>query len=90
MALVLCLMLGTGLRFVGLTRGISDFDPSGQSDHQTFYHFHPDEETLIRGALAFAGVLPGAALFWRVGRTLGDFLYRGGAGRGATGSFFHR
>jgi hypothetical protein len=78
-------MLGTGLRFVGLTRGISDFDPSGQSDQQTFYHFHPDEETLIRaalalessfappltaygllplymlrGALAFTGVLPGA------------------------------
>ncbi len=45
-------MLGTGLRFVGLTRGISDFDPSRQSDQQTFYHFHPDEETLIRAALA--------------------------------------
>ena len=78
-------MLGTGLRFVGLTRGISDFDPSGQSNQQTFYHFHPDEETLIRaalalessfappltaygllplymlrGALAFTGILPGA------------------------------
>ena len=51
LALVWCLMLGTGLRFVGLTRGISDFDPSRQSDQQTFYHFHPDEETLIRAAL---------------------------------------
>ena len=51
LASVLCLMLGTGLRFVGLTRGISDFDPSRQSDQQTFYHFHPDEETLIRAAL---------------------------------------
>ena len=71
LALVLCLMLGTGLRFVGLTRGISDFDPSTQSDQQTFYHFHPDEETLIRAALvldsSFAppltayGLLP---LYW--------------------------
>ena len=43
-----------------MTRGISDFDPTRQFDQQTFDHFHPDEETLIRGALAFTGVLPGA------------------------------
>ena len=57
LALVLCLMLGTGLRFVGLTRGISDFDPSRQSDQQTFYHFHPDEEALIRLALVLESSL---------------------------------
>ena len=52
-ALIVCLLLGGGLRFVGLTRGIGDFDPSGRSDHlQTFYNFHPDEETLIRAGLA--------------------------------------
>lgn len=50
--LVCCLILGGSLRFVGLTRGISDFDPTGLSARQTFYHFHPDEETLIRAALA--------------------------------------
>ncbi len=52
-ALIVCLVLGGGLRFAGLTRGIGDFDPSGRSDHlQTFYNFHPDEETLIRAGLA--------------------------------------
>ena len=48
LGLLFCLILGAGLRFVGLTRGISDFDPAGRSDRQAFYHFHPDEETLIR------------------------------------------
>lgn len=51
LGLLFCLILGAGLRFVGLTRGISDFDPAGRSDRQAFYHFHPDEETLIRAAL---------------------------------------
>ncbi|MEE3259812.1 MAG: glycosyltransferase family 39 protein [Candidatus Latescibacterota bacterium] len=52
LVLVLCLILGGGLRLVGLTRGISDFDPAGRAGQTTFYHFHPDEETLIRAALA--------------------------------------
>ena len=55
--LVACLLLGGGLRLIGLTRGISDFDPSGRSGQTHFYHFHPDEETLIRAALALASPL---------------------------------
>ena len=49
--LIALLVLAGGLRFVGLTRGESDFDPSGQAGAEVYYHFHPDEETLVRAAL---------------------------------------
>jgi hypothetical protein len=84
-------MLRTGLRFVGLTRGISDFDPNGQSNQQTFYHFHPDEETLIRAGLAlessFAPPLTAyGQLLWgdcaTVGRAWEDGACTGGASAG--------
>ena len=42
--LVLCLVLGFSLRFVGLTRGDS-------STGGAFHHFHPDETTLVQTAL---------------------------------------
>ena len=45
-ALVLCLLLGVGLRFVGLTRGTSDFvlpEASNEGVNSAFYAFHPDE-----------------------------------------------
>ena len=51
----LCLLLGAGLRFAGLTRGTSDFvlpEARQQGVERAFYTFHPDEETLIRAALA--------------------------------------
>ena len=47
-------LLGAALRFTGLTRGISDFVLQEQADtgiQTSFYHFHPDEDTLIRAAL---------------------------------------
>ena len=49
---ILCIILGCSLRFVGLTRGDSSFvlDESGQSE-RAFYHFHPDETALIQAAL---------------------------------------
>jgi len=49
---ILCLILGCSLRFVGLTRGDSSFviDGSSQSE-RAFYHFHPDETALIQAAL---------------------------------------
>ena len=49
---ILCLILGCSLRFVGLTRGDSSFvlDGSGQSE-RAFYHFHPDETALIQAAI---------------------------------------
>ena len=48
---ILCIVLGCSLRFVGLTRGDSSFvlDKSGQSESAS-YHFHPDETALIRAA----------------------------------------
>ena len=46
---VLCLLLGVGLRFAGLERGTSDLGPSGGSE---YYSFHPDEATLVRAAVA--------------------------------------
>ena len=48
---ILCIILGCSLRFVGLTRGDSSFvlDKSGQSE-SAFYHFHPDETALIQAA----------------------------------------
>lgn len=45
----LCLLLGVGLRFVGLERGTSDLGPSGGSE---YHSFHPDEATLVRAAIA--------------------------------------
>ena len=49
---ILCIVLGCSLRFVGLTRGDSSFilDESGQSE-KAFYHFHPDETALIQAAI---------------------------------------
>lgn len=50
-----CLVLGAGLRLVGLTRGTSDFilseERRGGAD-EAFYTFHPDEDLVIRTALA--------------------------------------
>ena len=49
-----CLVLGCALRFVGLTRGTSDFvlpSPARTGSGEAFYNFHPDEETLVRAAL---------------------------------------
>ena len=44
-------VLAAALRFSGLTRGESDFVPSGEVGAAAYYHFHPDEETLVRAAL---------------------------------------
>ena len=52
--LVLCLVMGSYLRLVGWTRGTSDFllpEDARAGVKQTFYQFHPDEETLVRKAL---------------------------------------
>ena len=50
--LILILLCGCALRFTGLTRGESDFVPSERrGSDRAFYHFHPDEETLIGTAL---------------------------------------
>ncbi len=52
--LILCLVLGGALRFVGLTRGDSSFVPAGPdraAGEDAFYHFHPDETTLVQTAL---------------------------------------
>ena len=54
LCLILCLILGCSLRFVGLTRGDSSFvlNGTGQSEaSKAFYHFHPDETTVIQAAL---------------------------------------
>ncbi len=54
------LLAGLYLRCVGLTRGLSDFVlPEGPSagEGNAFYHFHPDETTLIHGALALSNPL---------------------------------
>jgi tetratricopeptide (TPR) repeat protein len=48
-------LLGAALRFAGLTRGESDFvlpEHNKSGLRTSFYHFHPDEEYLIRAALA--------------------------------------
>lgn len=45
------LVLAAALRFSGLGRGESDFTPSGEAEAKAYYHFHPDEETLVRAAL---------------------------------------
>ena len=52
--LVLALVLGFSLRFAGLTRGDSSFvptEPASASEERAFYHFHPDETTLVQNAL---------------------------------------
>ena len=49
---ILCIILGCSLRFVGLTRGDSSFVIDGASQSEkAFYHFHPDETALIQAAL---------------------------------------
>ncbi len=49
---ILCIILGCSLRFVGLTRGDSSFVLDGASQSEkAFYHFHPDETALIQAAL---------------------------------------
>ncbi len=45
------LILAAALRFSGLSRGESDFVPTGVPGTEVYYHFHPDEETLVRAAL---------------------------------------
>jgi hypothetical protein len=48
------LLLGAALYVPGLTRGDSDFvlaERAQQGIEHDFYHFHPDERTLVRGAL---------------------------------------
>jgi tetratricopeptide (TPR) repeat protein len=49
--LAVVLVFGASLRLVGLTRGYSDFARSEQLSGETFYTFHPDEESLLRAAL---------------------------------------
>lgn len=54
LCVILVLVLGCSLRFVGLTRGDSSFVMNGsdRSENGTaFYHFHPDEITVIQSAL---------------------------------------
>ena len=54
LCLVLCLVLGCALRFAGLTRGDSFFvlpGPDQSAAGRAFYHFHPDETTLVQAAL---------------------------------------
>ncbi len=52
--LAICLVLGCSLRFAGLTRGDSSFvlpGPNQSTGDRAFYHFHPDETTLVQAAL---------------------------------------
>ena len=54
LCLVFCLVLGCALRFAGLTRGDSSFvvpAPDQPAGGRAFYHFHPDETTLVQAAL---------------------------------------
>ena len=54
LCLVFCLVLGCTLRFSGLTRGDSSFvlpGPDRKAGDRAFYHFHPDETTLVQAAL---------------------------------------
>ncbi len=54
LCLVVCLVLGCALRFAGLTRGDSSFvlpGPDQSAEGMAFYHFHPDETTLVGAAL---------------------------------------
>ena len=48
---ILILILGAVLRFIGLTHGDSDFvlpENAATGATRAFYHFHPDERTLIQ------------------------------------------
>lgn len=50
----LCLVVGSALRLTGFTRGVSDFVlPEHERPGMAFqfYHFHPDEKTLVDAAL---------------------------------------
>jgi len=54
------LLIGLGLRLVGLTRGDGEPLPSGKDSvaaEVPFYHFHPDERTLIRAGLELTNPL---------------------------------
>ena len=56
--LIVCLALGVLVRFAGLTRGNSDFIlPERAWEGRAFYHFHPDEETLVETTLGFSSPL---------------------------------
>lgn len=50
--LLLILLLGAALRLTGLTRGHAEYSPPGGEHYAAFHTFHPDEETLLRAALA--------------------------------------
>lgn len=52
------LVLGVYTRFVGLTHGTTDFVVSAKHvPTQSFFNFHPDEETLIRASLSLTNLL---------------------------------
>ncbi len=58
--LLVVLVLGCALRFVGLTRGSSDFvlpEQARTGVGEVYYQFHPDEETLVRAALKLSSPL---------------------------------
>jgi len=59
--LLLIALLALYTRFVGLDRGESDFAPPEKALEEGltayFHHFHPDEETLVRAALALENPL---------------------------------
>jgi len=58
--LLTILIIGLSLRLAGLTRGNGQPVPSGQADAAAevpFYHFHPDERTLIRAGLELTNPL---------------------------------
>ena len=51
---LICIAVGCALRFVGLTRGTSDFvlpEQARQGETTSFYHFHPDEQLVVGAAL---------------------------------------
>ena len=60
LCLLVVLALGCVLRFVGLTRGGSDFvlpEQARTGVGEVYYQFHPDEETLVRAALKLSSPL---------------------------------
>ena len=50
--LVVLLVVGAAVRSVGLSRGYNDFVLPERTGTHEYYHFNPDEATLIRAALA--------------------------------------
>ena len=77
LCLVFCLVLGCALRFAGLTRGDTSFvlpGPDQPAGDRAFYHFHPDETTLVQAALN--PIDPFAPELTRYG-TLPVYLLRG-------------